>query len=316
MTLDALGEAVMGFTFNATRNPKGEYALEYHRAAAAVSNNLYFLFPFLESWPLPWRIQDRKAVRHFRDLTRRILKTKQQCLGSGKEDLLSMMLNANADDQLLDDDELINNTILMFAAGHDTTANTLCFTLYHLARNSKVQEEARSHIISSLGITTFPEQPTIPTKTQAAKMTYLDAVSLECMRLSPSLPQMRRHLKKSHSLPDGTILPTNTLVLLQIFTAMNDPKYWHNPQEFNPARFLDGPALSREAQRNFFGFGNGTRSCIGFQMSLMEQKITLAIILQKFSLSLPPDSIHHHRLITTKDQLCRPVNLKILFTPI
>ncbi|KAI0243950.1 hypothetical protein L0F63_005226 [Massospora cicadina] len=288
MTLDALGHAVLGIDFGATCNPLASpYTKSYHRAA--------------------------RAVAEFRCLVSKVLHQKREEIkdGSHKDDLLSRLLLAEG--AVLGDREIINNAVVMFAAGHDTSANTLSFTLYHLSTNPGVQERAREEVAAVLGSTTTPTQE------QLSRLVYLDAVIMESMRLTPTLPQLRRELKRSLQLPDGTSLPRGTLVLLQTYSAMNHPKHWERPNEFNPARFLTfSEATSTwhpnfNARSRFFGFGGGSRACIGQNMAILEQRVALSAILRNYRIQLPPDSPHKVRLITNQDPVCRPVDLRLDF---
>lgn len=312
MTLDALGKTVLGVTFNAVISPDNECTRAYYEAATGVSKNIYFLFPFLEHLPIPSRRRERHAVARFRSLIAEIIDEKrgQIAADGARQDLLTLMIQANQADQTITDQELVNNAVVMFAAGHDTSANTLSFTLYHLAKNPAVQEQARAQVRHVLA------RGAVPTTAQLKQLTYLDAVITESMRLSPTLPQLRRKLTRDLPVADG-VLPAGTLVLLQTYAAMNHPKHWHRPEQFRPERFLaeDG-GLDRAAMRNFFGFGAGTRVCVGVAMSMMEQKVALAAILANFSFALPKDSPHQQRIITNKDPVCRPENLRLNFFPL
>ncbi|KAJ9065889.1 hypothetical protein DSO57_1015124 [Entomophthora muscae] len=316
MTLDALGLAVLGVDFGASRDPLASpYTQSYHRAARGVSKNIYFMFPFLEKLPIPSRTKDREAVREFRRLVSEVLQQKRKEIedGTDKEDLITRMLLTETVD--LSDTQLINNVVVMFAAGHDTTANTLSFTLYHLSKNPEVQEKARDEILSIL------RDSTTPTAQQLSRLVYLEAIILESMRLSPTLPQLRRELKQPLYLPNGNIMPKGTLVLLQTYSAMNHPKHWDQPHKFNPMRFLSYDTKSSSwapnfaARSLFFAFGGGVRSCIGQNMAIVEQRAALSAILRNYRIELPSDSPHKVRLITNQDPVCRPVDLKLDFIP-
>jgi len=327
MTLDTLGKTVLGFDFGAVSNPNGPYTQAYHKAAAGVSKNLFFLFPILERLPIPSRWCEREAVRKFRALAASLIDSKRKELklnpnDDKRKDLLTMMIQASQDTgfQPLTDAELINNTVVMFAAGHDTTANTLSYTLYHLSKNIKIQLKARNLVKNMIN----SNQIQIPTSEQLTQLTYLDAIILESMRLTPTLPQLRRVLQRDYILPNNTILPKDSLILLQIYAAMNHPDHWSEPNRYLPDRFLIpnpeslGPRfiLNRTLTRNCFGFGGGSRICVGMSMSFLEQKVALCLLLQAYEFSLPTNSPHLNRVKTNQDPVCRPIDLKLEFTSI
>ncbi|KAI9296879.1 cytochrome P450, partial [Neoconidiobolus thromboides FSU 785] len=291
-TLDILGNTIMGFDLNCLDIEEGEYSKAYNLAAAGVSKDIYFFFPILEKLNLESRIREREAVHKFRGLVQYLIKFKKLQMSNNpnkqeeedKVDMLSLMIEATMQEEVhkrLTDDELINNIVVMFAAGHDTTANTLSFTLYHLAKNQHIQDKARKEILEH-----FNGDSKYPTMDMVKEMNYVEAIIYESMRVTPTLPQIRRKLINDYSCNDGTYLPKGTNIILQSYSIMNDPNIWEEPSTFLPDRFLQNNQINKAKMNNWYGFGGGSRICIGQNLSIIEQKILMMCILSKFKITL------------------------------
>ncbi|KXN74930.1 cytochrome P450, partial [Conidiobolus coronatus NRRL 28638] len=183
----------------------------------------------------------------------------------------------------LTDKELINNLNIFFIAGHDTTANTLSYAMYHLAKNQHVQDKLRAEIYSTLQVDPNTKDLVIPTSEQLKSMNYLACFIKEVMRITPAVLQVNRELQSDYTIPtDKVVLPKGTQVMLSIYSIQHDPKIYPKPEEFDPERFLVG----KYDTDIYMPFGGGTRMCVGMNFSLMEQKVYLSLLLQKFTLGI------------------------------
>ncbi|CAI9089135.1 OLC1v1023646C1 [Oldenlandia corymbosa var. corymbosa] len=125
----------------------------------------------------------------------------------------------------------------------------------------------------------------------------------ETLRLYPSVPTLTRTV-----IEDTTIgkyfLPAGTLFSLQIVLMHRDPEIWGDDvKEFNPERFREGVANATKGKVAFFPFGWGPRTCLGQNFSMIEAKLVMAMILQRFSFELSPSYTHApHAVITLQPQ--------------
>jgi len=212
--------------------------------------------------------------------------------------------------------------VIFFVAGHDTTSNALACALYHIARDPILQDQLHAEITSHLGPST--NETSIPTLEETKSMDLLNSVIKESLRLYPSvnlLPQ--RSVSRDTPIGPYTI-PPGTEVSLNIYSIHHNPKYWDDPDEFHPERFK-GAAADIDAQGGIVGgkkdplawvpFSYGTRSCIGMNFSLIEQRVVLSMLVHKFQFSLPEGSKHKDGLKFSARGITSPDELKIEFSP-
>jgi len=207
-------------------------------------------------------------------------------------DLLSLMLLANqtVDDeekQLLSDKELIDNCNIFFIAGHDTTSTSLTAVLYYLSLNPECQEKARKEVLEVLG----PDG----NMQQEISMPYLEACIREALRLTPPVRQLPRRVFTEDTKVDGYKIKKGDTCGVDIYALHYSGKYWKDSLKYNPERFLSGP---QETPYAWLAFGGGSRICLGMAFSLMEQKVVLSRILQRYQWDLPKDSVHKDGLVT------------------
>ncbi|KAL1934596.1 hypothetical protein VTP01DRAFT_6778 [Rhizomucor pusillus] len=123
-------------------------------------------------------------------------------------------------------------------------------------------------------------------------------------------------MEQSKSLPYiGCIIKEGAKIGIDIHEMHHTPRIWRDPEVFNPDRSLPGgeaESLSGMGM-TWIPFSNGARQCIGMNFSLAEQRIVLPLLLRKYEWSLPEDSIHKDRLITTNAGVITPKDLKIMF---
>lgn len=215
-------------------------------------------------------------------------------------DLLNMLLETRYEDtgESMSIEQLIDEIKVLFIAGHETTANALTFTLQLLGRNPEIQQKVFEEIIEI-------ELQTDNVIEQLQKMTYTNAVLNESMRLYPPAWITDRQNLEDDSLAQFKI-KKDTLIGISFYELHRNPKYWNNPDEFIPERFLGDQ--KKESMQYFYPFGAGPRMCIGTGFAIYEMCLTISQIVKKYVIKSDNDIIQFNPLITLK-----PVDVKVSF---
>lgn len=216
-------------------------------------------------------------------------------------DLLNMLLETRYEDtgEGMSVQQLIDEIKILFIAGHETTANALTFTLYLLGKHPEVQEKIFQEIIEI-------ESSTNDLVEQLQKMTYLNAVLNESMRLYPPAWITDRQNVEDDNMGQFYI-KKGTLIGVSFYELHRNPKYWENPNEFIPERFLG--EQRKQSMQYFYPFGAGPRMCIGAGFAIYEMCLTLSHIVKKYVIKSTKNEINFNPLITLK-----PVGVEVLFS--
>ncbi|CAC9972752.1 cytochrome P450 [Flavobacterium panici] len=216
-------------------------------------------------------------------------------------DLLNMLLETRYEDtgEGMSIEQLVDEIKVLFIAGHETTANALTFTLHLLGRNPEVQQKIFDEIIEI-------ESQTENVIEQLQKMTYTNAVLNESMRLYPPAWITDRQNIEDDSLAQFKI-KKGTLIGVSFYELHRNPKYWNDPDEFIPERFLG--EQKKESMQYFYPFGAGPRMCIGTGFAIYEMCLTISQIIKKYVIQSKNDVIQFNPLITLK-----PVNVEVSFS--
>jgi cytochrome P450 len=194
---------------------------------------------------------------------------------------LPMLLSAQDEDDGggMTLEQLRDEVMTLFLAGHDTTALTLTWTFYLLSQHPAVAEALHEELRAALG-------GRAPTMDDLPRLRYADAVIAESMRLYPPAWVVGRQAI-CDCVIGGYRVPKGTVVLASQWTMHRDPRYFDDPEAFRPERWQDGLA-KRLPKYAYFPFGGGPRVCIGNSFALMEATLVLATIVQRFHLDLAP----------------------------
>ncbi|KXN74927.1 cytochrome P450 [Conidiobolus coronatus NRRL 28638] len=224
------------------------------------------------------------------------------------------MRKSDSNDQdRLTDEEIVHNLNSFFVAGHDTTANSLACEMYHLAKNPNIQEKLRKEVFTTLKIESNASKLAIPTIDQIKEMEYLELFIKEAMRINPPVAEISRVLNDNYIIPgDHVVLPKGLRVSVSIYGIHHDPKIYKNPEEFNPERFLNG----KYDTDVYMPFGGGSRMCIGSNFSLIEQKVFLIMLLQKFKVDIKPENADFEKLRIRGTVHTKPEDLNLNFVPV
>ncbi|KAM3920799.1 cytochrome P450 2F2-like [Leptodactylus fuscus] len=178
-------------------------------------------------------------------------------------------------------ESLTITTYNLFIAGTGTTASTLRWAIKFMMEYPEIQKKVQAEIDQVLGSEKWPSLE------HRVSMPYTDAVIHEVQRYASIVANSLPHATLRDIKFKGYTIPKDTQIITFLHSALYDKKYWNNPEEFNPERFLDenGKCVKNEA---LIPFGAGKRSCIGEALAKTEIFIFLVSFLQKFNLKFPP----------------------------
>ncbi|XP_045609181.1 cytochrome P450 9e2 [Procambarus clarkii] len=200
--------------------------------------------------------------------------------------------------KVLSERTIVAQSVMFLIAGYDTTASTLAFSSYLLAKNPTHQQRLRQEVedmVKEHGNITY--QGIMEAK-------YLDACLQETLRLYPPATFAERLCTKNYKIP-GTelILRAGDLVTVPIWSLHHDPRYWPEPEEFQPDRFLPENKTHIKSFTHL-PFGMGPRNCIAMRFALMEAKVALAKLVLAADLHLSPG--HKELKISSSPFILRP----------
>ncbi|MEV6430770.1 cytochrome P450 [Nocardia sp. NPDC051463] len=192
---------------------------------------------------------------------------------SRSADILGMLLTTRYDDgTAISDADLCEQLRTLLVAGHETTATTLVWALFHLHREPEALGRLRAEIPAA-----GPEA----TSLELAGLPYLDAVCQETLRLHPTVPIVLRRVTAPFSLL-GVPLAAGDTMGVAVPLLHSEPRVWSEPGQFRPERFLE----RRYGPFEFAPFGGGHRRCVGASLADYELRIVLATILGRVRLRL------------------------------
>lgn len=196
------------------------------------------------------------------------------------DDLLSRLLAArDTDGSRMSDDQLRDEMMTLYLAGHETTALTLSWSWYLISQHPEVERKLVDEWSRVLGGRT-------PSPEDLTELPYTEAVITEAMRIYPPVYLIGREATQDLEL-GGYRVKKGCTVFMSQWVNHRDPRYFTDPTTFRPERWLDGLA-KRIPKYAYFPFGGGQRVCIGNTFALMEAAIVLAAVGQKYRFTLSP----------------------------
>jgi cytochrome P450 len=239
-------------------------------------------FDLLKKLPLPRLRRFDSAKAKLDAIIYRLIEDRRRS-GRDHGDLLSMLLLAHdleGDGGQMSDEQVRDESITIFLAGHETTANALTWTWYLLSQHPDVERALHYELNEVLG-----SRP--PSFTDVPQLRYTEMVLAESMRLYPPVWALGR-LADSPAELGGYSVPKKTLVVMSQHVMHHDARYFPDPFRFDPERWQPGAREARP-QFSYFPFGGGPRRCIGEGFAWLEGILLIATIAQKWRLKLAPN---------------------------
>jgi cytochrome P450 len=243
------------------------------------------LLPFseyLDKLPLPYVRRFKKARARLDATIYRLIRERRKS-GEDAGDLLSMLLLAQDEDDRtvqMSDEQVRDEALTLFLAGHETTANALAWTWYLLSQHPEVERRLHSEIDDVL-------QGRAPELADVPRLRYTEMILAEALRLYPPAWAIGRMATGPFEL-GGFEIPAKSICILSPYLVQRDPRWFPDPENFDPERWTPEARDSRP-KFSYFPFGGGARVCIGERFAWMEGVIVMAAIAQKWRLRLVPD---------------------------
>ena len=246
----------------------------------------------LDKLPLPANLRWIKAKARLDETIYRII-NERRASGRDQGDLLSMLLLAQdeeGDGSSMSDQQVRDEAMTLFVAGHETTANALTWTWYLLSQYPEVESKLHSEIDEVLC-------GRRPEARDFMDLRYTEMVFAESMRLYPPAWTMGRRVLSDYQV-DRYVIPSGSIVLMSPWVMHHDTRFFPEPYNFDPERWR--PEV-RDARPKFsyFPFGGGPRVCIGEQFAWMEGVLLIATIAQKWKMRLAPGQVVEPKAMVT-----------------
>src|SRR5215471_595322 len=197
-------------------------------------------------------------------------------------DLLDTLLQVrDSEGQPMSDAQLRDEVMTLFLAGHETTAIALSWTCFLLAQNPWIEAKLVEELRAVLG-------DREPTAEDVPLLRYTEMVLKESMRLYPAVWGIGRRAVADCEIGGYRVTAGTNIFIFQSLTQ-RDPRFFSNPDAFDPERWREDPVRSGKIPRfAYFPFGGGPRVCVGAAFAMLEATLLLARIAQRFRFAPGP----------------------------
>ncbi|XP_016978460.1 probable cytochrome P450 6d5 [Drosophila rhopaloa] len=299
--IDIIGSTIFGLDVDSFADPNNEFLtiskkINQNTIEDIVRGASLFLFPGLEKFfvKIGWK---QESVERMRELSNRTVDLREKN-NIVRKDLLQLLLQLRNQGKISTDDSvwtaestkngvksmskdlIAGQLFLFYAAGFETTASTISFTLYELTQNPELMEKAKEDVRRAIekngGKLNYDA---------VADMKYLEACILETTRKYPALPLLNRICTQDYPVPDSKlVIQKGTQIIISLLGLHLDEENFPDPLSYQPERYLeDGKNYNQAA---YLSFGEGPRMCIGARMGKVNVKIAIAKVLSNFDLEI------------------------------
>ena len=238
----------------------------------------------LPSWvPTPRHLRESRAMRRLDEILRELIAARRAS-SDERHDLLSILLTAVDQDSgaRMSDRQLRDEMMTLFLAGHETTANLLTWTWYLLSQHAA--EDAA--LLEELDRVLEGRAPSIA---DLPNLPRTEMIVREALRLYPPAPGVAREPIEDVTI-GGYAVPKGSLITVNTFAMQHDRRFFPHPDRFDPDRFAPGWE-QRMPRYAYLPFGGGPRVCIGNAFAMMEARLILAAIAQRWRFVLEPGQV-------------------------
>ncbi|XP_023212052.1 cytochrome P450 4C1-like isoform X1 [Centruroides sculpturatus] len=320
-TLDIIAELTVGVSLHSQTTNDQEYVSAMHRIVKCfpvwLVNPLYWFFPIFfmsktgKNYKKDIEIIHRFDEKLFKRRKENLVKKMQQQHSLDKEThneeepkmktkqrIIDSLLDLHVKQGLISEEDVIRDMGATIFAGYDSTANIVSWALYFMGRFHEIQEKVYLEL-QEIFKNDFNRDITIDDLT---KMTYLECVIKESMRIYPPFPLIAR--KNPSEMKIGNyVLPANSTLVINIYGIHHNPSVYENPEIFDPDRFLPENYKNLHPYA-FLAFSAGPRNCFASKGAMIKMKTILANVLRNFKIySLDPQD----KIVTSFESILTPI---------
>lgn len=226
------------------------------------------------SWPVPANRRARACLEEIYTAVDAVIGSRRASPNAAASDMIGLLTRAHDEHgHSLSDVEIRDQVRGFLVTGKETIGATVAFALYALGNHPEIQEKCRAEVATLLGDRHI-------LASDVARLPYLTAVVKETLRLYAAAPLSER-VAISDTTIDGFHIPAGSNVWLSALVSHRNPRYWPDPDRFDPDRFAEGQELTRP-RFAYHPFGGGGDSCIGQYFSMLQVVLALAHVLRDF----------------------------------
>lgn len=302
LTLSIVGKSLLSTDLSSAASVFGD---AFETVREFTVKRLMALVKIPDAVPTPLNLRFRRAIKSVDKIVYRLIGERRKAPDEF-DDLLTMLMRAQDAETgaTMNDVQLRDEVMTLIGAGYETTTQTLGWTFYLLGENPEKEAELRAEIENVLAGRT-------PTFEDLPRLEYTRCVFQEAMRMYPPVWAFSRVAVEADQI-GGFYVPAKSEVLLLPFITHRHAEFWDAPEQFEPERFSAENSASRP-KFAYFPFGGGARQCVGNHFAQMEAQIIIAMILQKFRLSL----VENHTVEPETSVTLRPKNgIKVILEKI
>ena len=282
------------------------FSSDVQGAAADVSRhiailNAYALHLLRHPWlfllpkriPTPFTYRPVHALNSMHRIVHGIIQARRRGTGT-HDDLLSMLLSAREEGtgRRMTNQQLRDEVMTIFVAGHETTANAMAWLLYLVSQHPEVEEKMLSDVDTHWPADGLNSQ-------NIFAFTYVRQVIEESLRVYPTIWSVGRRCTEEDTL-GGYQIPVGMNVVVPIFHFHWSERYWPEPKRFDPSRFAPERRPSADSM-TYFPFGAGPRSCVGNHFALQELMIMTVLFYRHYRFRVAPGfKVERDPLITLR----------------
>lgn len=272
LTLTIVGKTLFGTEVEGEAEEIGEAIA----SSFTLFNHLFLPFAeLLERLPIGPGRQFRNARARLDQTIYRMI-AEHRASGQDRGDLLSMLIMARDEEDKgarMTDEQIRDEAITIFLAGHETTAIALTWTWYLLSQHPEVERRLHAELASVLG-------GRRPSMEDWPRLTYTEMVLAESMRCYPPVWILGRRALADYRIGEYTI-PTRSILLMSQYVTNHDERWFPDPFRFDPERWRP-EARGARPKFSYFPFGGGPRVCIGESFAWIEAGLVLATLAERW----------------------------------